>query len=264
MRRRRRNNSAIIFLIALGFIIWMINHIIRLILENMWLVYSLLGVGVLVLFVMIGLRLYRVNQYKQTPYYSMTQTPWTNLNHPGVRFESEIYDRLVEYYPQAKYFVNALIPRSNAVNEYFEIDIIMISLKGIFILELKDWQGFIYGNLESEKWTVGRSREDQRHAASVYSPYLQNQKHIEDLNKIHPHPYIGHVIFSQRANIGDGVEGISHFDGFIERHERLEVSLDAHEIQHHAAAISEKLDSSKLPDHVERIKYNEEKYRKYR
>jgi len=138
----------------------------------------------------------------------------------------------------------------------------MFSPKGIFALEIKDWQGFIYGHKDDEYWTVGYKNEQNRSAKQVYSPYKQNERHIEDLNNVYPSPYyINHVIFSERGNIGEGMEDVTKLEGFYARYKQLENCMDVVDINEHYQAIRSKLNPDKLPDHIERIKFNQAKYR---
>ncbi len=77
--------------------------------------------------------------------------------------------------------VNVLLP----VNEKFktEIDCILISRRGIFCIEIKNWVGHIIGNDEDENWLQVYDdpyMEDRTHK----NPVKQNQNHCYALNKI--------------------------------------------------------------------------------
>ncbi len=262
-RRRRKDTNAIMGAIVVGsiFIIWVITRIVAFFQANMWVLYTLIGIAVLIITFIIVKTIRNINAYKKTPYYLDTKTPWRKLRKPGMRFEADVYNEIANRLPEAKLLANALIPRVNAVNEYFEIDILLFSQKGVFALELKDWAGFIYGDTESESWTVGKVKDKKRRAQSVYSPYQQNARHIEDLNEVYPHPYINHIIFSERGHIGQGMKEVSKLEGFFKRYHQLEDSLDMMSIEEHYLSIKSQLDPTKLPDHIERIKYNQVRYR---
>lgn len=265
--RRHRSNTQrsnrYLAAIAIGilFIISLIQNIVEFFQANMWVLYTLIGIAVLIITFIIVNTIRKINAYKKTPYYLDTKTPWRKLRKPGMRFEADVYNEIAKRLPETKLLANALIPRVNVVNEYFEIDILLFSQKGVFALELKDWAGFIYGDTESDSWTVGKVKDKKRRAQSVYSPYQQNARHIEDLNQVYPHPYINHIIFSERGHIGQGMKEVSKLEGFFKRYHQLEDSLDIMSIEEHYLAIKSQLDSSKLPDHIERIKYNQVRYR---
>ena len=75
---------------------------------------------------------------------------------------------------------NVLLP----VNEKFktEIDCILISRKGIFCIEIKNWVGHIHGNDEDENWLQvydDPDLDDRRHK----NPVKQNLSHCNILNR---------------------------------------------------------------------------------
>ena len=95
---------------------------------------------------LVGVALYSVNKlvlsrrdHTSTQSYKSMQAQRLQ----GARFEQAVYKALAEHDPQAKIIVNGLFARAKASNTYFEIDILLISTKGIFVLELKDWQGYV-------------------------------------------------------------------------------------------------------------------------
>lgn len=75
---------------------------------------------------------------------------------------------------------NVLLP----VNDKFktEIDCILISRKGIFCIEIKNWVGHIHGNDEDEQWLQvydDPNMNDRRHK----NPVKQNLNHCNILNR---------------------------------------------------------------------------------
>ena len=69
---------------------------------------------------------------------------------------------------------NVLLPLNNEENT--EIDAIIISNKGIFCIEVKNWIGKISGDNYDKYWIqhyYDPSKEDKKHR----NPYLQNQNH---------------------------------------------------------------------------------------
>jgi len=82
-------------------------------------IYTILGLGALVLAGWIGWTFYRYKQYKETAFYQETQTPFRALKKPGVQFECDVYNSLRETFPNAKLLSNVLIPRKGSVNEFY-------------------------------------------------------------------------------------------------------------------------------------------------
>ena len=61
-----------------------------------------------------------------------------------------------------------------------QIDHILVSVYGIFVIETKTYSGWIFGNENSENWTQVLYRE--RHY--FRNPILQNYSHIKALRKL--------------------------------------------------------------------------------
>jgi predicted RNA-binding Zn-ribbon protein involved in translation (DUF1610 family) len=82
-----------------------------------------------------------------------------------------------------------------------QIDHIVISDYGIFVIETKNYKGWILGNEHSEYWTqVIYNRKEK-----LYNPIRQNSGHIKTLKKCLPeYPTIEYksiIVFSSRATI---------------------------------------------------------------
>ena len=82
-----------------------------------------------------------------------------------------------------------------------QIDHVVVSEYGIFVIETKNYQGWIYGGNYSEYWTqniFGQKYE-------LRNPILQNQGHIRALKRLLPDvpadSYIPIVAFSRRATL---------------------------------------------------------------
>ncbi len=66
---------------------------------------------------------------------------------------------------------NAYIPNGDL---YAEIDIILITEYGIYVIESKNYSGWIYGSLNSNYWLQSLSKENKN---SFYNPLKQNYNH---------------------------------------------------------------------------------------
>ncbi len=81
-----------------------------------------------------------------------------------------------------------------------EIDALMIHDIGIFVLEHKDYSGWIYGNAKEDNWTYRHYTKTH----SFYNPIMQNQGHIRALRKYLSDsviPMFNIVVFSDSCNI---------------------------------------------------------------
>lgn len=82
-----------------------------------------------------------------------------------------------------------------------QIDHIVISPHGIFVIETKNYKGWILGGFHSEKWT----QNIWGHKYELYNPILQNEKHIKFLLRKYPnltsiYPHIYSIVVFVRAN----------------------------------------------------------------
>ena len=80
--------------------------------------------------------------------------------------------------PESQIFRNLYIPKPNG--ETSEIDILVLSKKGIFVFECKNYNGNIYGDGRRRKWIqyLGQTK------SYFLNPFLQNDGHIQSL-KLH-------------------------------------------------------------------------------
>ena len=77
--------------------------------------------------------------------------------------------------PENQIFRNLYIPKPNG--ETSEIDILVLSKKGIFVIECKNYSGSVYGDGRRRKWIqyLGRKK------FYFLNPFLQNAGHVKSL-----------------------------------------------------------------------------------
>ena len=102
----------------------------------------------------------------------------------------------LEYLPRENYKVinNIIIPNRQATSQ---IDHLVISNYGIFVIENKNYSGNIYGSEYDKTWTQVMGKYKNK----FYNPLLQNYGHIkaiEEIIGINKHIY-SVVVFSDRA-----------------------------------------------------------------
>lgn len=82
-----------------------------------------------------------------------------------------------------------------------QIDHVVVSEYGIFVIETKNYKGWIYGSDNSEYWT----QNIYGNKYQLYNPIKQNQGHIKALSRIltgiHPNLFISIVAFSRQATL---------------------------------------------------------------
>lgn len=82
-----------------------------------------------------------------------------------------------------------------------QIDHVVVSLYGIFVLETKFHKGWIYGSANSEEWT----QNIYGHKYKLYNPIFQNDTHIRRLRVLLKEfgelPFFSIVAFSRQASV---------------------------------------------------------------
>ena len=93
--------------------------------------------------------------------------------------------------PSFKSFHNIVV-RDNKGFTY-QLDHIVITNKGIFVIETKNYRGKIYGNTSTRAWTQVVGYEEH----NFVNPLFQNESHIKALKSIAkiPYPIISLVVF---------------------------------------------------------------------
>ena len=108
--------------------------------------------------------------------------------------------RILEKLPEGKYSVinNLLLNNSGYTSQ---VDHVVVSVYGIFVIETKTYQGTISGGENSEQWTqniYGNKYEFR-------NPILQNYGHVKSMKQVlgdyKSVPFISIVAFSSQANL---------------------------------------------------------------
>ena len=102
------------------------------------------------------------------------QNEWKNTGSSG---EQIIFLNLTKklHIPENQILRNVYIPTNSGKTS--EIDILVVSKKGLFVIECKNYAGHIYGDAKRKNWIqyVGRKK------SLFYNPLWQNRTHCENL-----------------------------------------------------------------------------------
>lgn len=93
---------------------------------------------------------------------------------------------------------NIYVPKDNG--ETSEIDVVYITQKGIFVIESKNYSGWIFGSDNSYYWTAMLPNKEKN---KFYNPILQNKTHIKWLSNYLEEdiPLFSLIVFSERCEI---------------------------------------------------------------
>ena len=117
----------------------------------------------------------------------------------------KIVSRKLNYLPKEQYrvFNNVTIPTPKGSSQ---IDHLVVSIYGIFVIETKNYNGWIYGGEHAEYWT----QNIYGNKYPLYNPILQNAGHVRALRRVlkdfEPLPILPIVAFSGKADIKVKVE----------------------------------------------------------
>lgn len=200
--------------------------------------------------------------YEKTPYFLEVGTSYDDyIKVKGKKFEGDTYNSLrYKFDKDVHLMANVLLPRKGSMNEYTEIDLLVFHSSGVYCLELKDYKGFVYGNVEHNRWNIGYKKEEKRTVFDFYNPIMQNAKHIEDLCKFFDFPYKNVVVFPNEMYIDTDLRELKLVDELLSL---IETGEELYELEDFTELIAKLHDYNTLERvhyHIERIKFNETKY----
>lgn len=150
-----------------------------------------------------GILFFRAKGYRESSYRRLTGESflavWTDKGKYG---EYLTYDALKDFEKEgAKFLFNLYIPKKNG--ETTEIDLMMISRKGIFVFESKNYGGWIFGKESQRNWTQVLPSGKGTRKESFYNPIMQNRTHIRNLVAFvgEEYPTRSIIVFSERCEL---------------------------------------------------------------
>ncbi|MCM1004641.1 MAG: NERD domain-containing protein [Candidatus Gastranaerophilales bacterium] len=124
------------------------------------------------------------NRYKTSNYYLSTNNSYLSVYfNKGLYGEYRLYQHLHVFESiGCKFLFNLYVPRDNGKTS--EIDVIMFHPKGLFVIESKNYSGWIFGHENNKQWTQTLpTRYGECHKERFYNPIMQNTTHIRAIRK---------------------------------------------------------------------------------
>ena len=172
--------------------------------------YSIAFAGFFIVLLIISFYQIKLYIYSNSTYYKITHNSWSTVKKDlGKYGEYLIYKQLKKYEEsKAKLLFNIYVP--NELNTLTEIDVLMIHEKGIFVIESKNYSGWIFGNERDKKWTQVLANGDKNY---FFNPILQNKIHIKCLSKYLPAdiPVYSIIVFSKRCTLKKMIDEIERY-----------------------------------------------------
>lgn len=134
----------------------------------------------------------------------------------GQAFEKEVADFLNSC-PDAKVLKNLIIPNGRKGGTT-EIDLVILSTKGFYALECKNYSGYVVGKPDEKNWTICYNYNGYKKNVSFYNPLLQNAGHITALRRMFPKYYFQSIVlFSNNTAIEKDLfkrKDVMNYNGF--------------------------------------------------
>ena len=142
--------------------------------------------------------------YKGETYFKQTNIGYFRVRHDTGRYgEYLTYKYLKKFEDQgAKFLFNIYVPKKD--EETTEIDVLMISPKGLFVFESKNYSGWIFGSDTQKYWyqTLPTGRR-KSHKEKFYNPVFQNNTHVKYIKSLigNELPIHSIITFSDRCTL---------------------------------------------------------------
>ena len=141
-------------------------------------------------------------EFKKTTYYKITHNTLSKTRSDvGCLGEYMCYKYLADYENTgARFLFNVYIPRDDTTTE---IDVLMIHHTGLYVLESKNYDGWIFGTDTNTNWTQSLPQGHTSIKKKFYNPIMQNNTHIKYLKKQVGESVPCHniVVFSERCTL---------------------------------------------------------------
>jgi len=144
-------------------------------------------------------------RYRKSSYYKVTKKTFSSLD-KGEFGEYLIFKRLKCFEKKdGRFLYNLYLPMTK--NNTTEVDVVLIHPKGFFVIESKNFSGWIFGNESNRYWTqtLPRGRGYESHKERFYNPIKQNSLHIKYLKPIlgQTVPMWSIIVFSDECTLKD-------------------------------------------------------------
>ena len=122
----------------------------------------------------------------------------------GRRGEDTVSRKLLNLGEHGRMLMNCYLPTSK--NRTTEIDLLYLDETGIYVIESKNYSGWIFGHENQEMWTQTLSSRYGSKKLKFYNPMKQNDTHIQWLAKYLDLPesnFYSYIVFSDRCLFKD-------------------------------------------------------------
>ena len=173
--------------------------------------------------------LHKRNQFQNSTYKKETDSSFFKVmldkGLVGEYYTVNVLEKIPGYH---KTLINAYVPKKRGGTT--EIDVIFLHEKGIFVLESKNYSGWIFGNEKNRYWTQSFPNGKKER---FYNPIMQNRGHVNALHQLLSHisatHFYSYIVFSERCQLKKVT--VESADLFVLKRNRLGAVLKNHLIQ---------------------------------
>ena len=160
------------------------------------------GIIIAIAIIIITLIVNDYKRYKHSYYSQITNHSYLAIHfNAGISGEYSLYKRIQSFEKiGCKFLFNLYIPHKNGATS--EIDIVMLHPKGLFVIESKNYSGWIFGKEYQKQWVETFPNGDKYR---FYNPIMQNATHIRAVRKIVNDriPIYSIIAFSDQCTLKD-------------------------------------------------------------
>ena len=153
----------------------------------------------ILLFILLGLYIFLYLRFQQSSYRHVSRNSFfKTFIKKGFWGEYRIFATLEKLQKPHHIVTNLYIPRKDGTTT--EIDLIYLTCHGIFVIESKNYSGWIFGNEKQKHWT---QTFENKQKFRFFNPIWQNAAHISALKEVLPEALSQHlhslIVFSNQA-----------------------------------------------------------------
>jgi len=119
--------------------------------------------------------------------------------------EEKIYEILEQLAGRKAFLPNCYLPKQTGGTT--EIDLVMLHESGVYVIESKNYGGWIFGNETQQYWTQSlRGEQGTAKKNRFYNPLWQNEAHVRELRNLlqeNAIPFYSYVVFGERCELKD-------------------------------------------------------------
>ncbi|MFJ7406496.1 MULTISPECIES: nuclease-related domain-containing protein [unclassified Lysinibacillus] len=156
----------------------------------------------IVIIMAISIIYFKQKNYRASTYYELTNDNMFKVIFDKGRYGEYLTSRIIEKYAlkSHKQLLNVYIQKKNS-NDWTEVDLVYIDRTGLYVIESKNYSGWIFGNENQSQWTQTMPNNKK---FKFYNPIRQNATHIRAIQNFLGLPeeaLHSVIVFSERCQL---------------------------------------------------------------